>query len=1109
MQKSVLRKSLALALALFMTLAMFPVASLAATPDETADAMKAAQTLFDLGLFRGTGIDAEDNPIFSLEDQATRIQGLIMFLRFIGAYDRALDGDYDSPFEDVFGTYNRAIVGYAYQRGLTHGVRATAFDPAGDLTATMFLTFMLRALGFEDGVDFQWNNAWVLSDELGITHGEFYEQNNYILRGNMVLIALFLLEQQIVDSDLTLLDYLIESEILTEDARDLVATAISEIRADLPYEQAPPLAATPPPTIGGGGGGGFGPGGGSGNNNDNGNDDDNGDDDIIDDSTQIAFNQARAAALSAITAANLPDAAALYDYTIVVPRMDIATHRVFSNTENLTAADGGLTDYTFHPHMIPFTYWPSVGAPSIESYWGNAPATGIYALIETMFRYATIDYDFAADPDFAAWHEFDELYRPAAMAGTVVSEKQVYILAGNQAGLRIALPEDAADFFVPHRIYQRAIVVNQGPTENLRVADYILAANPPGAPAFGSALLHDHLGRDHGLYDFGFNHKGVAIAFVSRTLTDFTFVAEFTASPAIPGVQGTIRIGQYMNNLFEVAEGANLYTVTTGAGATITPSDWSILAGLPGGNGHGTIRPVFDENGRVIEAYFMATGNTNPTAANQRWSYYLGVHSSAAFPFDTVENPNPVSFALYNPTTDLLNTGANTNATNQTLYPLYIFFHGQSGEANTANFASNNAMANNYTLNNFQDQFETNTPGVSGAFVMAGRSHGARTSTLYGAQGWITGFRGGMNPLYQAGDQSAYGQNTQAAAIVQNVRWLIENYPIDPNRIYLTGHSAGGHQALNVMFASVRLGYPNLFAAVVPSQSAFFPALNRFPAFDADLSIVDGGPNLGIGLQSWLEATAHIPHWMQAARNDGTCRWGITAGDDFELWRRVRDLTGSANGGLTRVTVVVDEKNANGTRAGQHSGVQLLQNNVFASNLWHDGTSHVITDAPGYNYVRLDFMDRVFAAAPYGWQEAYTTATTWRPAGAAAINGDVYAARAHLFSFGKYPQYSSDTDWAGTLIQWLNAAGRFRAGECFADIDKSVPSPTTFAQYLAVTIDYELIEQYLPLDVTPDLADEPDEDDGYTYPGEDDTYPPYDYPSYDEVYAEAPSYLYE
>jgi hypothetical protein len=333
---------------------------------------------------------------------------------------------------------------------------------------------------------------------------------------------------------------------------------------------------------------------------------------------------------------------------------------------------------------------------------------------------------------------------------------------------------------------------------------------------------------------------------------------------------------------------------------------------------------------------------------------------------------------------------------------------------------------------------------------------------LYGAQDWVTGFRAGLNPRYQYdGDPTAYGRNTQAAAIVQNIRWLLANYPIDPNRVYLTGHSAGGHQALNVMFASVRLGYPNLFAAIVPSQSAFFPALNRFPAFDADLRIADGGPELGVGLQSWLEATAHIPHWMQAARNDGTCRWGITAGNDLKLWRSNGDLTGPANGGLTRVSIVVDEKNDNGTRAGQHAGTQLHRNNMFVDNLWHNGTEHVITDTPGAYYVRLDFMDRVFAEQPDGWQEAFTTATTWRPAGAAAINGDVNAARAHLFSFGKYPQYSSNTDWAGSLVQWLNAAGRFRAGLCFEDIDKAVPSPTfqAFMAYEAV-LEYTVYEEY-------------------------------------------------
>ena len=64
---------------LFLTLLMAVclMSSAFAANDDAADA---AQTLYELGLFRGTGTNADGTPIFALEQTPTRNQAVIMLV---------------------------------------------------------------------------------------------------------------------------------------------------------------------------------------------------------------------------------------------------------------------------------------------------------------------------------------------------------------------------------------------------------------------------------------------------------------------------------------------------------------------------------------------------------------------------------------------------------------------------------------------------------------------------------------------------------------------------------------------------------------------------------------------------------------------------------------------------------------------------------------------------------------------------------------------------------------------------------------------------------------------------------------------------------------------
>lgn len=60
------------------------------------------------------------------------------------------------------------------------------------MTSAQYLTFILRALGYDDAAgDFDWERAWELTDELGVTSGEYGAANNgAFVRGDAAIVSL-------------------------------------------------------------------------------------------------------------------------------------------------------------------------------------------------------------------------------------------------------------------------------------------------------------------------------------------------------------------------------------------------------------------------------------------------------------------------------------------------------------------------------------------------------------------------------------------------------------------------------------------------------------------------------------------------------------------------------------------------------------------------------------------------------------------------------------------------------------------------------------------------------------------------------------------------------
>lgn len=183
MKKSV-KGILSLALAFTLIFAMLVPAS--AATGTSADTKAAA--LKQLGLLQGVSA-TEDN--FELDRAPTRVEALVMLIRALGKDTEAISVGGTHPFTDVPAWADKYI-GYAYEKGYTKGSSATTLG-TGAANSDMYLTFMLRALGYSDTAgDFSWDAPEALAKAVGILPDEVDTVN--FLRADVALISWAALE---------------------------------------------------------------------------------------------------------------------------------------------------------------------------------------------------------------------------------------------------------------------------------------------------------------------------------------------------------------------------------------------------------------------------------------------------------------------------------------------------------------------------------------------------------------------------------------------------------------------------------------------------------------------------------------------------------------------------------------------------------------------------------------------------------------------------------------------------------------------------------------------------------------------------------------------------
>lgn len=203
-----MKRLIALLLVIVMAAAVVaPVSAYSINQQNTADALN------ELGLFLGMG----GTKGYALDENLTRAQGITMLVRLIGKEAECLAGTYETPFVDV-PAWAAGYVGYAYTNGITNGMGPDKFGSDVQLADNMFLTLVLRALGYSDApekAEFTWDKPYELAKKVGLVEKAVADTS--FTRGDAVNVFWKAMNAEVVGEGMTLAESLIEQGVFTAD----------------------------------------------------------------------------------------------------------------------------------------------------------------------------------------------------------------------------------------------------------------------------------------------------------------------------------------------------------------------------------------------------------------------------------------------------------------------------------------------------------------------------------------------------------------------------------------------------------------------------------------------------------------------------------------------------------------------------------------------------------------------------------------------------------------------------------------------------------------------------------------------------------------------------
>ena len=191
----------------------------------------AAEDLAAIGMFRGTASGG-----YALDRAPTRSEAAIMLVRLYGAEEEAAakyaSKEITHPFTDVGGTA-APYVAWLYTNGISNGVSETAFGASRPCTAQSYVVFLLRALGYQDGQDFQYEDAAGFAAAKGLFDPSVF--SGTFLRDDLAAVTYQALGCDLKDGSTYLLDSLIKSGAVDASAAKPITSKIETYRALMAY----------------------------------------------------------------------------------------------------------------------------------------------------------------------------------------------------------------------------------------------------------------------------------------------------------------------------------------------------------------------------------------------------------------------------------------------------------------------------------------------------------------------------------------------------------------------------------------------------------------------------------------------------------------------------------------------------------------------------------------------------------------------------------------------------------------------------------------------------------------------------------------------------------
>ena len=154
-----------------------------------------------------------------LDSKGSRQEAFTIFLSLMGEKEAATAGQYSYTFKDVDAWFSH-FAGYGVYRHYTSGYNQTTFGAHDGITAEQYMSFVLRALGYEYNVDFYWSDSVTKAVEIGLcTRSDADRWNkSALLRQDIMEMSYLALNTNLKNSSCTLTDKLIASGRLTAEA---------------------------------------------------------------------------------------------------------------------------------------------------------------------------------------------------------------------------------------------------------------------------------------------------------------------------------------------------------------------------------------------------------------------------------------------------------------------------------------------------------------------------------------------------------------------------------------------------------------------------------------------------------------------------------------------------------------------------------------------------------------------------------------------------------------------------------------------------------------------------------------------------------------------------